>query len=223
MNELQLNDQKKLIKYQVGFTLAEILITLLIIGVVASLVVPAIIQDSQQQEYKTAYKKAYADISSALKSAFINSELCSSSGKWDISCHQNNFNAMKSKFVVVKECNDTAGREPCWAEGEDFYDIPQSRYSSCLFFMDNAGRSWASSASEPWVIVDTNGLKGPNINGLDRFAFIPVSDNTIEYQNFDITDSLIGIPVKIAVEKDYNYININMCPSGKCYNTSWLK
>lgn len=130
---------------------------------------------------------------------------------------------MKSKFVVVKECNDTASRAPCWADGEDFYNIPQSRYSSCLFFVDNVGRSWASSASEPWIIVDTNGLKGPNVAGLDRFAFIPVSDNKTEYVNFDVTPSLIGIPLKIAVGKDYTSVNIYMCPSGKCYNTSWLK
>jgi prepilin-type N-terminal cleavage/methylation domain-containing protein len=50
-----------------GFTLAEVLLTLLIIGVVASLVIPGIIADTQEQELKTAWKKAYATISNAAR------------------------------------------------------------------------------------------------------------------------------------------------------------
>jgi prepilin-type N-terminal cleavage/methylation domain-containing protein len=45
-----------------GFTLAEVLITLLIIGIIASIVIPGLIQDSQQAELKTAWKKAYAEL-----------------------------------------------------------------------------------------------------------------------------------------------------------------
>ena len=49
-----------------GFTLAEVLITLAIIGVVAALSIPAVISNSQQQEFKTGLRKAVAVLNSAI-------------------------------------------------------------------------------------------------------------------------------------------------------------
>ncbi len=40
-----------------GFTLAEVLITLAIIGVVAAVAIPSVISNSNQQQYKTGLKK----------------------------------------------------------------------------------------------------------------------------------------------------------------------
>ncbi len=39
-----------------GFTLAEVLITLLIIGILASLIIPAVINDTKEAELKVALK-----------------------------------------------------------------------------------------------------------------------------------------------------------------------
>ena len=49
-----------------GFTLAEILITLTVIGVVAAITVPIIIQKKEEQVFRTGYKKAYAAITQAV-------------------------------------------------------------------------------------------------------------------------------------------------------------
>ena len=49
-----------------GFTLAEVLITLAIIGVVAALSIPAVISNSQQQEFKTGLRKAVSVLNSAI-------------------------------------------------------------------------------------------------------------------------------------------------------------
>ena len=49
-----------------GFTLAEILITLAIIGIVAALTIPSVISNSQQQEYKTGLKKAVSVLNQAI-------------------------------------------------------------------------------------------------------------------------------------------------------------
>ncbi len=49
-----------------GFTLAEVLITLAIIGVVAAIAIPSVISNSQQQEFKTGLKKAVTVLNSAI-------------------------------------------------------------------------------------------------------------------------------------------------------------
>ena len=49
-----------------AFTLAEVLITLAIIGVVAAISIPSVISNSQQQEFKTGLRKAVSVLNSAI-------------------------------------------------------------------------------------------------------------------------------------------------------------
>ena len=49
-----------------GFTLAEVLITLAIIGVVAAVSIPSVISNSNQQQYKTGLRKAVSVLNSAI-------------------------------------------------------------------------------------------------------------------------------------------------------------
>jgi len=55
------------IKNKLAFTLAEVLITLLIIGIVASIVIPNLINDTNDAELKVAGKKAYSILSDAAR------------------------------------------------------------------------------------------------------------------------------------------------------------
>ncbi|MDO5436652.1 MAG: type II secretion system protein [bacterium] len=49
-----------------AFTLAEVLITLAIIGVVAAVSIPSVVSNSQQQEFKTGLRKAVSVLNSAI-------------------------------------------------------------------------------------------------------------------------------------------------------------
>ena len=49
-----------------GFTLAEVLITLAIIGVVAAVSIPSVISNSNQQQYRTGLRKAVSVLNSAI-------------------------------------------------------------------------------------------------------------------------------------------------------------
>ena len=46
-----------------GFTLAEVLITLVIIGVIASMTIPTLMNKTNKQEYVSRLKKAYSTLS----------------------------------------------------------------------------------------------------------------------------------------------------------------
>ena len=50
-----------------AFTMAEVLITLAIIGIVAALTVPIVMTKFRQHEYRTAGKKAFSELSAAIQ------------------------------------------------------------------------------------------------------------------------------------------------------------
>ena len=54
-----------------AFTLAEVLITLMIIGIVAALTIPSVISNYQQQEFKTGLKKAVSVLNEAIQTNII--------------------------------------------------------------------------------------------------------------------------------------------------------
>lgn len=55
--------------YRLGFTLAEVLITLVIIGGIAAMTIPTVIQNTKKQEYYAKLKKNYSVVINALKLA----------------------------------------------------------------------------------------------------------------------------------------------------------
>lgn len=54
-----------------AFTLAEVLITLAIIGIVAAITIPSLVQKYQEKARVTALKKFYATITQAVQMAII--------------------------------------------------------------------------------------------------------------------------------------------------------
>ena len=52
---------------KLGFTLAEVLITLGIIGVIATLTMPTLMSNTAEREYSTALKKAVSALTEAIQ------------------------------------------------------------------------------------------------------------------------------------------------------------
>lgn len=203
-----------------AFTLAEVLITLGIIGVVAAMTIPILIQNSQEQEYKTAYRKAYSVLSQSLLYAKNDNSLVAliySAGTTQGA--EEDFAALKQSFSVVTDCT-ASNTSDCWASGETF----RSEVVAAPAFVDKSGVGWKmnrtnAQANAAYILVDTNGLKKPNQYGKDRFPFI-----------FRVTDvdGVDGVPVKIGFIGDAittDALTLTFCPSAAknpCYYTSWL-
>lgn len=197
-----------------GFTLAEVLVTLAIIGVVATLTIPSLVQSVQNNQYKAAYIKVYADYNAAiLKANADNALLAMTSG-----ISQNNitnFKTVETYFSVIKDCSSN-NNSACWSAGESFRSTP---YADAYAFIDSSGRSWSTraktadgSVNTSVILVDTNGFKEPNQYGKDRF---PVAI-------LDSHSSTVDIPVRIYPYSEFVDPDPLNCPSGGCYNMSWL-
>lgn len=205
-----------------GFTLAEVLITLGIVGVIAAMTMPTLVHIYQDKQYEIAYKKAFSLASQAWGQA-VNDEGIETRPSWyDAQSKVDNFNTFKSYFNIIKDCNNFNNSE-CWSNaGELFYGAPKE---DALAFIDSSGMSWSISCQTgdcgAELYVDTNGSKRPNKFGLDRFVLYSAIS---EYRSGD-NPATIGMPIKIISHGDVTSFDANVCPSGNqhpCFYSSWL-
>ncbi len=176
---------KKRGKKKYGFTLAEVLITLGIIGLVAEMTIPALIHDFQDAVLKTSFKKAYSVASQAWAQAVAeNPGSFTGKGGWsctwadgttgDYNANDGRIDAFKSKMKVVKSCVAQAG---CWPDNYETYGVmlgegANTPYSYSWISAD--GMCWAApwkNLDESSILVDTNCNKNPNKIGKDIFHF----------------------------------------------------
>src|SRR5574344_1057085 len=107
-----------------AFTLAEVLITLVIIGVVAALTIPTLTRNINDIEHKTAYKKAFAAAAQAWQRAVNDDNIVDRDSWVDAQSKLDNFNAFKSYFKIIRDCNNSNNSE-CWASsGEKYSGYP---------------------------------------------------------------------------------------------------
>lgn len=218
-----------------GFTLAEILITIGIIGVVAAITIPILLNNIQNYQYKVAYKKSYSVLSQALNNANADNAMEAPSGSSDIA-HLNNFKTLMSYIKTQKTCYDQTDNSECWYKDGEEYN--SSSYSNGfpklqdLAVIDISGMSWATYGSgyDSSIFVDTNGLKGPNQFGKDRFQFRPVITAANYLSNWNSDGRYSGLCTVIMPDWDND---VYACKYNKCgtttdpdyntfYATSWL-
>lgn len=102
-----------------AFTLAEVLITLGIIGVVAAMTIPTLISNYQKTQYVTQLKKAYATTNQALKQMAADNDCIDDlkcTGLFDTGSSQFSLgSALVKYFNVAKNCKINKNQS-CWAD-----------------------------------------------------------------------------------------------------------
>jgi prepilin-type N-terminal cleavage/methylation domain-containing protein len=145
-----------------GFTLAEVLITLAIIGVVASISIPAVMGSTNQQEYKTAFKKAVSVLNQAITTSIALDATdtasctdCSAAGAPGGAALANYF---RNKLNVTADGPD--GNSFYTSDGF-LYQFYKNAATPCDVSNSTTSVDFASAACI--VLVDVNGQKGPNM------------------------------------------------------------
>lgn len=184
------------------FTLAEILITLGIIGVVSAMTMPVLINKTRNKELQTAFLKTYSEFLLFTAKEGVTIPEYTASNNNGIS--QSAANLIFSYYNSASSLTSSGqGSEDADGNFIAFYDIHYLNgklYSggannSCKnssFLCDNTGFKGTSSGTililndapkpgdnGPVICVDINGKKRPNRYGVDYFMFIFTVDGKV--------------------------------------------
>ncbi len=171
-----------------GFTLAEVLITLAIIGTVAAMTIPTLMTNTNKMEFKTGFKKILSTTNQAITmSVALNYVDFSDTTSTDNNPTTSVLGIFLSRMHVTKTAY---GNTADTAVNRMFKSTASSNYT--VFFADGMALSFPSSSTRCRVadasgsngqvckaIVDVNGTRPPNIlsNCKDTNAKNETSDN----------------------------------------------
>ena len=170
-----------------GFTLAEVLVTLGIIGVVSAMTVPTLMQNYQRKSYVTQLHKVYNEFSQALLQYQTDKNAVNLTEAGLVSQDAAN-SFVKSYFKTVQECDSM---DDCFEDkymtlsGENFSTYSRSVHS---FVLANGAsvrvsyvKEFENSVNKLFNVgVDVKGKKGPNILGRDLFFFAVYNNGLID-------------------------------------------
>ena len=193
-----------------GFTLAEVLITLAVIGIVAALTIPALISNYQKKVTVSKLQEAYGIFANAVKMAEVEHGDVST---WTFSefatraeGNQYFFDNFLKPYIKVQEvCNPSS--IACWKtsislSGKSGYLVPSSDQFSFTINNGMTAYFWITHPlSNIQIWVNINGKNNKAVLGKDIFGFRLVIDKELSglpYNGFFIlgedldTDTLIN-------------------------------
>ena len=147
-----------------AFTLAEVLLTLIVIGVISVLTVPAIKNHSEEAKYVAATQKAMAEIAAATS----NAELAyGDAAMWDFSS-----NAVEYYKKVMNVVPFSSDSKTSWER----YNLSGTKTTFPASFITADGMAWSIgtggySCGGGVALVDVNGSQPPNTIGIDIQGF----------------------------------------------------
>ena len=157
-----------------AFTLAEVLLTLAIIGVVAALTIPAVVTKVTKDQYVVGLKKAYNTLKAVERGATQEHGPAENWKLYTGKVKESFESVFKGHFDILRACENT---EPgCWADVSEQTYLDGSLWPddfntlSYYRFITSDGIAWAYNWGG-YFTVDVNGLKGPNRQGRDIFRF----------------------------------------------------
>ncbi|MFI3299863.1 MAG: type II secretion system protein [Candidatus Gastranaerophilales bacterium] len=200
-----------------AFTLAEVLITLGIIGVVSAMTIPNFMTNYEKKIATTRLKKAYSEISQAmLRSEIDNGEMTTwpSNEELDVDTFFTDY--WEPYFQYIELCdtatncgytNDSEDKAWTHLNGDNFKGwsivTADSRLlfkygnGNVIFYPRNTYYLDGSNAYVDYFVVDINGSKTPNIIGKDAFLFTR-TDFGIKPYGYDKTQATIDASCDLA-------------------------
>ena len=184
-----------------GFTLAEVLITLGIIGVVAAMTLPILVGKYQKRVVALKLKKTYSVLNNALKMSVADNgdfetwgeELYGSAANYVEKFWKPYINSIKTcntrfecnynnpKGSAIFNCRNSNGEERCavywFADKISMLVLQDGIHIAFNSEIDD----YHNTVTSKNIYVDINGAKGPNTIGKDAFIFKTMNNMVLPY------------------------------------------
>ena len=192
-----------------GFTLAEVLITLVIIGVIAAITIPSLINKTNEQETVVAVKKAYSVLSQAYQRIVAENGEINPVVLGNSEDMPKTLGSMFAKQLNVQKVCGTTMDGDCFSTANDGvyksfdssdsevinsrvdYEMRLSDGMSVAIWGTNSYTNYGSSEPLQFVFgqitVDINGDKAPNTFGKDVFDFFITKYGIIPFGTPEVT------------------------------------
>lgn len=166
-------------KAKFGFTLAEVLITLGIIGVVAAITIPNLIANQQKKAIGSQIAEAQSILTQAVRQYTANTDEEGSS-EFDTTLSPQAFaeKYFKPYLKIARIC--TRIEDGCWKTGDfnGYYDLAGHKMTNVPYsiVLNNGmvlGFSKIDGTNLVSIFVDVNGQSKRNVLGKDVFSFYP--------------------------------------------------
>lgn len=152
-----------------AFTLAEVLLTLIVVGVIAAMTIPSLNDYSEEQKYVASCKKAFSTIAAAtgvLETKYGDSQFWGWGSQATIS---NRYKEVLNVGDIVHKgytgfCLDGKVGDSCG--NFDTKDVYLTTGDGATWRITNVGYTTGGGA-----YVDVNGPNPPNVLGIDMFGF----------------------------------------------------
>ena len=187
-----------MIKKDNGFTLAEVLITLVIVGVIAAMTIPTLMNNTNNQELVSKLKKTYSTMAQATNRIIAEEgNPRDDIGGWATS-RENIYNLYKKHLNKAKDCGSGTGCFEQMTADNGFYKrLNGTNYYSASFnysqryrliladgaqvlfadlYSGCSGSGFSSNDMCANMWIDINGEKKPNQWGKDLFIFVLKED-----------------------------------------------
>ncbi|MDD3149510.1 MAG: prepilin-type N-terminal cleavage/methylation domain-containing protein [Candidatus Gastranaerophilales bacterium] len=189
---------------ELGFTLAETLIVIAIIGIIASIAIPTLFGTTSDAELKAAWKKSYSDLTQATQLIAVdNGGTLAGAFPGDAAGTEDLKNAFASKLNIIKDCSGIStyggtgsgvSAEGCWHNGANSWYFLNGTglgtHSQPGLILNNGSlirlgieksncsQSIGDYTRCGYISIDVNGFKKPNTIGKDIF-FANITSNTL--------------------------------------------
>ena len=225
------------IRYR-AFTLAEVLITLSIIGVVAAMTIPVLINKIGDTVLNTQNKKAQAILANGIKMLMAKEEVMSLEDTALKGCGDDKgciANEIKSSFKVLEDnsTSDDAFNGKYQFTNQENYEIWQDSGLSYVFSTPDGmifGLMKNSEDNDNYlnVIADINGTKSPNKGGKDLCKYLltqtaSLSENCTAMEEFTPTSQCtVGDYAKCNESECLALNNIDLMAQGGTVSYIWF-
>lgn len=228
----------RLFKLSRAFTLAEVLITLGIIGVVAAITIPTLLSNVQRKRLQTQFKKTYAEVNVAARTFFAEEDMSVHDFDGDAYGSNTVGGGTRSDLVLQRFMSYFKGQtrtsEYIWRIYDANHKITQKNLNGktttsypcdeSSVILDITGRIWAMDDTStysgtsygPKICVDINGVDSPNRLGYDRFVFVFTEDNSVVPYTGTTWNNLNANQTDENVIKKYCDFNDSSIPAFSC-------